>query len=155
MFLSVSKILSSKVTAVVYKRTAHQWGSILAHRTALFRALQAQLSVGFSHLIVMVLKFLYFCRWALIFFRTHLFMEPIAVATRRNLPSIHPQLKLPSPLLREHLRTRQIDTRRGGGVWPDDCTLRIGGGGVDVFTYDYTFTTRKSWCLLARCMCLW
>ncbi|KAJ7351750.1 hypothetical protein OS493_035691 [Desmophyllum pertusum] len=65
--------------------------------------------------------------------RTHLFMEPIAVATRRQLPSLHPLWKLLSP----HLRgTLAIDTfgrhvlLPAGGV--ADLVLSIGGGGLNV-----------------------
>lgn len=62
--------------------------------------------------------------------RTHLFMEPIAVATRRQLPSIHPLWKLLSPHLRGTLAINTLGREKlipAGGI--ADYSLSIGGGG--------------------------
>lgn len=62
--------------------------------------------------------------------RTHLFMEPIAVASRRQLPSLHPLWKLLAPHLRGVLAINTLGRERliaPGGV--ADNTLTLGGGG--------------------------
>ena len=73
--------------------------------------------------------------------RTHLFMEPIAVATWRQLPSIHPLWKLLSPNLRGTLAINTLGRDKlisAGGV--ADYSLSTGGGGADVFIRNLTFT---------------
>lgn len=75
---------------------------------------------------------------------THLFMEPIAVATRRQLPSIHPLWKLLSPHLRGTLAINTLGRDRlipAGGI--ADYSLSIGGGGADIFIHDLMFTAGK------------
>jgi len=62
--------------------------------------------------------------------RTHLFMEPVAVASYRQLPTLHPLWKLLSPHIRGVLAINTLG--RGvliaeGGV--ADNTLSVGGGG--------------------------
>ncbi|XP_073233506.1 allene oxide synthase-lipoxygenase protein-like isoform X2 [Porites lutea] len=62
--------------------------------------------------------------------RTHLFMEPIAVASYRQLPTIHPLWKLLSPHIRGVLAINTLGRDRliaEGGV--ADLTLTVGGGG--------------------------
>ncbi|CAH3165667.1 unnamed protein product [Porites evermanni] len=62
--------------------------------------------------------------------RTHLFMEPIAVASYRQLPTIHPMWKLLSPHIRGVLAINTLGRDRliaEGGV--ADNTLTVGGGG--------------------------
>ena len=62
--------------------------------------------------------------------RTHLFMEPIAVATWRQLPSLHPIWKLLFPHIRGVMAINTLGRDRliaKGGV--ADNTLSIGGGG--------------------------
>ena len=76
--------------------------------------------------------------------RTHLFMEPIAGATRRQLPSIHPLWKLLSPHLRGTLAINTLGRDRlipAGGL--ADHSLSIGGGGADIFIHDLMFTAGK------------
>lgn len=62
--------------------------------------------------------------------RTHLFMEPIAVATYRQLPTLHPLYKLLSPHIRGVLAIntlgRDVLIAEGGVA---DNTLTVGGGG--------------------------
>lgn len=62
--------------------------------------------------------------------RTHLFMEPIAVATYRQLPTLHPLFKLLSPHIRGVLAIntlgRDVLIAEGGVA---DNTLTVGGGG--------------------------
>ena len=63
--------------------------------------------------------------------RTHLFMEPIAVACYRQLPTIHPLWKLLSPHIRGVLAINTLGRDRliaEGGV--ADLTLTVGGGGT-------------------------
>ena len=63
--------------------------------------------------------------------RTHLFMEPIAVASYRQLPTIHPLWKLLSPHIRGVLAINTLGRDRliaEGGV--ADLTLTVGGGGM-------------------------
>lgn len=63
-------------------------------------------------------------------FRTHLFMEPIAVACWRNLPSLHPVWKLLTPHMRGVLAINTLARERllpAGGV--ADNTISVGGGG--------------------------
>ena len=65
--------------------------------------------------------------------RTHLFMEPIAVALRRQLPSLHPVWKLLLPHIRGILAINTLGRERlipKGGV--ADHALSVGGGGKDV-----------------------
>jgi len=62
--------------------------------------------------------------------RTHLFMEPIAVASRRQLPSLHPLWKLLAPHLKGVMAINTLGRERlipAGGV--ADNTLSLGGGG--------------------------
>ena len=63
--------------------------------------------------------------------RTHLFMEPIAVACYRQLPTIHPMWKLLSPHIRGVLAINTLGRDRliakGGMV---DIILSVGGGGT-------------------------
>lgn len=62
--------------------------------------------------------------------RCHLFMEPIAVACRRQLPSLHPLWKLLSPHVRGVIAINTLGRERlipAGGV--ADNTLSLGGGG--------------------------
>jgi len=62
--------------------------------------------------------------------RTHLFMEPIAVALRRQLPSLHPVWKLLLPHIRGILAINTLGRERlipKGGV--ADHALSVGGGG--------------------------
>ncbi|XP_078365380.1 allene oxide synthase-lipoxygenase protein-like isoform X2 [Oculina patagonica] len=62
--------------------------------------------------------------------RTHLFMEPIAVASYRQLPTLHPLWKLLSPHIRGVLAINTVGRERlipAGGV--ADLTLTVGGGG--------------------------
>lgn len=62
--------------------------------------------------------------------RTHLFMEPIAVASYRQLPTLHPLYKLLSPHIRGVLAIntlgRDVLIAEGGVA---DNTLTVGGGG--------------------------
>ena len=62
--------------------------------------------------------------------RTHLFMEPIAVASYRQLPTLHPLFKLLSPHIRGVLAIntlgRDVLIAEGGVA---DNTLTVGGGG--------------------------
>ena len=62
--------------------------------------------------------------------RTHLFMEPIAVATYRQVPTLHPLYKLLSPHIRGVLAIntlgRDVLIAEGGVA---DNTLTVGGGG--------------------------
>ena len=61
-------------------------------------------------------------------------MEPIAVATRRQLPSLHPLWKLLSPHLRGILAINTLGRETlipVGGV--ADYVLSIGGGGLNVY----------------------
>lgn len=62
--------------------------------------------------------------------RTHLFMEPIAVASYRQLPTIHPVWKLLAPHIRGVLAIntlgRDVLIAEGGVA---DNTLTVGGGG--------------------------
>ena len=63
--------------------------------------------------------------------RTHLFMEPVAVASYRHLPTIHPLWKLLSPHIRGILAINTFGRGRliaDGGV--ADNTLSVGGGGT-------------------------
>lgn len=63
--------------------------------------------------------------------RCHLFMEPIAVACRRQLPSLHPLWKLLSPHVRGVIAINTLGRERlipAGGV--ADNTLSLGGGGL-------------------------
>ena len=69
--------------------------------------------------------------------RTHLFMEPIAVASYRQLPTIHPMWKLLSPHIRGVLAINTLGRDRliaEGGV--ADNTLTVGGGGTYGITID-------------------
>ena len=62
--------------------------------------------------------------------RTHLFMEPVALASRRQLPALHPLWKLLSPHVRGVLAINTLGRERlipAGGV--ADNTLSLGGGG--------------------------
>lgn len=62
--------------------------------------------------------------------RTHLFMEPIAVATWRQLPSVHPLWKLLIPHIKGVLAINTVGRELllpAGGV--ADHTLSVGGGG--------------------------
>lgn len=62
--------------------------------------------------------------------RTHLFMEPIAVATWRQLPSVHPLWKLLIPHIKGVLAINTVARELllpAGGV--ADHTLSVGGGG--------------------------
>jgi len=62
--------------------------------------------------------------------RTHLFMEPISLASWRNLPSLHPVWKLLIPHVRGVLAINTLGRERlipAGGV--ADNTLSLGGGG--------------------------
>lgn len=62
--------------------------------------------------------------------RTHLFMEPVAVACRRQLPSLHPLWKLLAPHVRGVMAINTLGRERlipAGGV--ADNTLSLGGGG--------------------------
>ena len=63
--------------------------------------------------------------------RTHLFMEPVALACRRQLPSLHPLWKLLSPHVRGVMAINTLGRERlipKGGV--ADNTLSLGGGGT-------------------------
>ena len=62
--------------------------------------------------------------------RTHLFMDPVALASRRQLPALHPLWKLLSPHVRGVLAINTLGRERlipAGGV--ADNTLSLGGGG--------------------------
>jgi len=62
--------------------------------------------------------------------RTHLFMEPVSLASWRNLPSLHPVWKLLIPHVRGVLAINTLVRERlipAGGV--ADNTLSLGGGG--------------------------
>ena len=62
--------------------------------------------------------------------RTHLFMEPVALASRRQLPALHPLWKLLSPHVRGVLAINTLGRERlipAGGV--ADNTLSLGGVG--------------------------
>lgn len=65
--------------------------------------------------------------------RTHLFMEPIAVASYRQLPTIHPVWKLLAPHIRGVLAIntlgRDVLIAEGGVA---DNTLTVGGGGKTI-----------------------
>ena len=65
--------------------------------------------------------------------RTHLFMEPIAVASYRQLPTIHPIWKLLAPHIRGVLAIntlgRDVLIAEGGVA---DNTLTVGGGGKTI-----------------------
>ena len=65
--------------------------------------------------------------------RTHLFMEPIAVASYRQLPTIHPVWKLLAPHIRGVLAIntlgRDVLIAEGGVA---DHTLTVGGGGKTI-----------------------
>lgn len=66
--------------------------------------------------------------------RTHLFMEPIAVATWRQLPSLHPLWKLLTPHLRGVFAINTVGREKlipAGGV--ADHTLSVGGGGKNAY----------------------
>ncbi|KAJ7337200.1 arachidonate 5-lipoxygenase [Desmophyllum pertusum] len=70
--------------------------------------------------------------------RTHLFMEPIAVASRRQLPTLHPLWKLLSPHVRGVMAINTLGRARlipAGGV--ADNTLSLGGGGHIVLMKKY------------------
>ena len=62
--------------------------------------------------------------------RVHLFMEPVAVATYRQLPSLHPLWKLLAPHIRGvfaiNTLGRSVLIAEGGVA---DNTLTVGGGG--------------------------
>lgn len=61
---------------------------------------------------------------------THLIMECFAVATWRNLPSIHPIFKLLFPHIRSIMAINTMGRKElisKGGI--SDITLSIGGGG--------------------------
>lgn len=71
-----------------------------------------------------------------LFLRCHLFMEPIAVACRRHLPSLHPLWKLLAPHIKGVIAINTIGRERlifAGGV--ADNTLSVGGGGMNVFSF--------------------
>ena len=63
--------------------------------------------------------------------RTHFFMEPVSVASHRQLPTIHPLWKLLSPHIRGVLAIntfgRSVLIGEGGVV---DNSLSIGGKGT-------------------------
>ena len=63
--------------------------------------------------------------------RTHLFMEPVSIASLRQLPTIHPLWKLLSPHIRGVLAIntlgRSVLIAEGGVA---DNTLSIGGKGT-------------------------
>lgn len=63
--------------------------------------------------------------------RCQLFMEPIAVACWRQLPSLHPLWKLLIPHIRGVIAINTLGRERlilAGGV--ADNTLSVGGGGI-------------------------
>lgn len=66
--------------------------------------------------------------------RTHLFMEPIAVASWRQLPSLHPLWKLLTPHLRGVFAINTVGREKlipAGGM--ADHTLSVGGGGKNAY----------------------
>ena len=82
--------------------------------------------------------------------RTHLFMEPIAVASYRQLPTLHPVWKLLSPHIRGVLAINTLGRDRliaEGGV--ADNTLTVGGGGnaASLFSSRMTYSCHqvKEW----------
>lgn len=73
--------------------------------------------------------------------RCHLFMEPIAIACWRQLPSIHPLWKLLQPHVRGVLAINTLGRERlipAGGV--ADNTLSLGGGGTKELAIDSWLT---------------
>ena len=68
--------------------------------------------------------------------RCRLFMEPIAVACRRQLPSLHPLWKLLAPHIKGVIAINTLGRERlipAGGVV--DNILSVGGGGMNVFLF--------------------
>ena len=94
--------------------------------------------------------------------RTHLFMEPVAVACRRQLPSLHPLWKLLAPHVRGVMAINTLGRERlipAGGV--ADNTLSLGGGGKSMkerflLSISISFTTNglKVQKILCSCSCL-
>jgi len=79
--------------------------------------------------------------------RCHLFMEPVAVASWRQLPSLHPLWKLLMPHVRGVMAINTVGRERlipAGGV--ADHTLSVGGGGhIDLMKKYYKTITWSSY----------
>lgn len=114
------KLIGTKVSVNIRKEfNSHRTGLGLQHggRDVMWIA---RLFSNFSLYLQMITHLL----------RTHLFMEPVAVACRRQLPSLHPLWKLLAPHVRGVMAINTLGRERlipAGGV--ADNTLSLGGGG--------------------------
>ena len=86
---------------------------------------------GIIAMVVPSIDFNFSCQVITHLLRCHLFMEPVAVASWRQLPSLHPLWKLLVPHIRGILAINTLARQRlipAGGV--ADNTLSVGSAGT-------------------------